>query len=251
QVESTPGTGSRFWFEADLGAMNGQTEVTVQDERVPVGFKGEARQVLVVDDRVENRAVLISLLEPLGFKVTEAENGQVGLDLAVKMQPDLILLDLVMPVLDGFEATRRLRKIDALKDIVVIALSASVFEHERRQSLEAGCTDFLPKPVEAEDLLERISQHLDLEWTYDAGDEMPLAEVMNGEMVMPPADALKPLFEVAQKGQIFALEEQIDAIAQLGEEFGPFVSNVQKLAKDFKVDQICTLIKPHLGGLDD
>lgn len=250
QVESTPGTGSRFWFEANFGSTNGQTEVTVQDERVPVGFNGESRQVLVVDDRVENRAVLISLLEPLGFKVTEAENGQVGLDLAVKMQPDLILLDLVMPVLDGFEATRRLRKIDALKDIVVIALSASVFEQERRQSLEAGCTDFLPKPVEAEDLLEKISQHLDLEWTYDADDDVPVA-VMNGEMVMPPADALKPLFDVAQKGQIFALDEQIGAIAQLGEEFGPFVTHVQTLAKDFKVDQICRLIKPHLGGQDD
>ena len=68
---------------------------------------------------------------------------------------------------------------------------------------------------------------------------------------MPPVDVLMPLFEVAQKGQIFALEGQIDGIAKLGEVYGPFVSAVQKLAGDFKVDQICALIKPHLGGQDE
>jgi signal transduction histidine kinase/FixJ family two-component response regulator len=250
QVESTPNKGSRFWFEANLIAVDEQEEITVQDERVPVGYKGDSRQILVVDDKVENRALLVSFLEPLGFEVREAEDGQASLDLAVETRPDVILLDLVMPVLDGYETARRLRQVTEQKDTVVIALSASVFEHERQQSLDAGCTDFLPKPVIAEDLFEKIGEYLDLEWTYEEVEERS-ADISTGEMVMPPVDVLMPLFEVAQKGQIFALEGQIDGIAKLGEVYGPFVSAVQKLAGDFKVDQICALIKPHLGGQDE
>ena len=103
------------------------------------------RRLLVVDDKAENRSVLMRMLAPLGFELKEAADGQEALEQAVAFQPDLIMMDLVMPVMDGFEATRQLRQVPALKTIPIIALSASVFEYTRQQSMEVGCDGFIPQ----------------------------------------------------------------------------------------------------------
>lgn len=170
QVNSTLGQGSLFWFDLDLPEVEKWNEIAKVRARNIISFKGSKRKVLVVDDKWANRSVLVNLLEPLGFEVVEATDGLDGLSTAREFQPDVIFIDLVMPVMDGFEATRQLRTLPELAGVVVIAISASVFDFDQQQSREVGCDGFLPKPVRETELLEKLQVHLGLEWVYEQVD---------------------------------------------------------------------------------
>jgi signal transduction histidine kinase/CheY-like chemotaxis protein len=169
-VESTWGIGSRFWFDLDL------PEVTEWDQRVRIqpqsirGYSGDRRTILVVDDRWENRTLFTSLLEPLGFKLIEAIHGQDGLDKAQTDLPDLVITDLMMPIMDGFTMTKRIRQSEALQAIPIIVSSANVLNFNRQQSLEVGCNDFLPKPIQRDELLRLLQHYLDLAWVTESDD---------------------------------------------------------------------------------
>ncbi len=167
EVKSQLGSGSVFWLDLHLPEVLELTSVAKRQELNIVGFRGEKRKILVVDDKWENRSFLVNLLAPLGFEIVEATDGRDCLNKALEFKPDVILMDLVMPVVDGFEATRQIRKSTELKKIVIIATSASVFDYSQHKSREAGCDDFIPKPVRAKHLLERLRVHLELEWVYD------------------------------------------------------------------------------------
>ncbi|TAF36114.1 MAG: response regulator [Oscillatoriales cyanobacterium] len=167
KVESTLGRGSIFWFELDLLAVDSPETKKKYSEKLIKGFKGTNKKLLVADDQWENRSVLIHLLEPLGFEIIEAADGQDCLNKSLEFQPDCILIDLVMPVMDGFEAMRQIRKLPALKNVVAIGTSASIMEVEKQGSLAAGCNAFLPKPIRAEELLNCLQVHLELEWIYE------------------------------------------------------------------------------------
>ena len=132
KVKSELGKGSTFWFDLSLPivAVEG-IQTRYAPEREIVGYTGEQQKVLVVDDRVENRAVLLNLLEPLGFEIVEAENGEVAVAKAREIEPFLIMTDLVMPVMTGFEAVQAIRQIPELTDVLIIAISASVYEKEK------------------------------------------------------------------------------------------------------------------------
>jgi CheY-like chemotaxis protein len=167
KVKSDLGEGSLFWFTLDLPIVSDWVEPTDSSDRIIIGYEGEPRSILLVDDRWENRAVVLDLLKPLGFSLIEAEEGQDGLSKAKEHQPDLIITDLAMPVMDGLEMTRSLREWDEFKDIPIIASSAFVFNYDRQQSQEAGCDDFLPKPVQATELFDLLQHHLNLIWVYE------------------------------------------------------------------------------------
>lgn len=111
-------------------------------------------KLLIVDDNEDNRDVLSRLLARRGFEVVLAPGGQEGVDLAQSEQPDLILMDMNMPVLDGWEATRQIRKLGITSP--VISMTAHAMDGDRERALEAGCTDYHSKPVEMDKLLEQI-----------------------------------------------------------------------------------------------
>lgn len=190
QVKSTLGEGSIFEVVLPLAnsaevsqskyeqqvvpfikvSHNVQQEIDVSESKqhtMPIGFAEAACKVLVVDDKQENRAVVRHLLEPLGFEVLEAEDGQQGLEQACEHLPELILMDLIMPVMNGFECTRQIRQHSKLSDTVIIAASASVFEEDQQKSLAAGCNDFTAKPIQAALLLPQLQKHLNLTWLYE------------------------------------------------------------------------------------
>jgi signal transduction histidine kinase/ActR/RegA family two-component response regulator len=158
RVESEPGTGSTFWFE--LRTPIADTPMPAEADRKAVGYEGPRRTVLIVDDVTENRMVLVDMLRPVGFVTLEASNGQEGLERARSVVPDFVLMDNVMPVMDGLETTRRMRAMPALKDIPVVAISASASKTDRDNALAAGCTDFLSKPFRATELFGLLERHL-------------------------------------------------------------------------------------------
>ncbi|MGG6297950.1 AAA family ATPase [Leptolyngbya sp. AN02str] len=250
-VSSELGVGSKFWFDLSLWA----TEGTLDDERVLqgtiTGFQGHKRKILVVDDKPTNRAILVNFLEPLGFDVMDAVDGEDGLHKAQTFQPDAILIDLVMPNLDGFEATRRLRAMPSLKNVVIIAVSASVFEFDRQQSLRVGCNDFLAKPIQEDDLLHKLQEHLTLDWIYDGAQgtdvnsnrsqsetKMPSFASTTLSFVVPPKEDITILIDLAMRGDLRAITKQATQLAEADQQLQPFAAYLRQLAKEFKGRQI-------------
>ncbi|MBD2541539.1 response regulator [Coleofasciculus sp. FACHB-SPT36] len=138
KVNSILGKGSVFYFDLDLPLVDQWADVTQIDERPIIGYLGDKRKILIADDQWENRSILVKMLEPLGFEIREATDGLDCITKAQEWQPHVILMDLMMPALNGLEATRRIRKSPDLK-VVVIATSASVFDCDQQQSFQAGC----------------------------------------------------------------------------------------------------------------
>jgi two-component system, cell cycle response regulator DivK len=118
------------------------------------------KKILVVEDIDFNRDLVVQLLEEK-YHVIEAVNGQEGLELAERERPELILMDLSLPVIDGWEATRRLKANDDLRSIPVIALTAHAMKGDEEKALAAGCDDYLVKPLDEDELMARIANYLE------------------------------------------------------------------------------------------
>ena len=255
KVQSTLGQGSVFWFEVDLPARESSSKIKQIDARPRIiGFRGQARPILVVDDKAYNRAILVKFLSPLGFEVVEAANGEEGLAKAKQYQPSLILLDLVMPVLDGFETSRRLRQEPDFKKLAIIATSASTFPQEKIFSAQAGCDAFLPKPVNLEQLLEIIEVHLKLEWIYEQSSSQTLftteeverdsaEDCFGSSVVTPPDEELTILLELAKQGNIARILERAALLEQLDSQYLPFTRILRQLGESFQEKKLRQFIE--------
>ena len=118
------------------------------------------KKILVVEDVDLNRELVVQLLED-NYRVIEAVNGQEGLELAEQERPELILMDLSLPVIDGWEATRRLKANDELKSIPIIALTAHAMVGDEEKAKDAGCDDYLTKPIDENELFSKIAKYLE------------------------------------------------------------------------------------------
>jgi signal transduction histidine kinase/ActR/RegA family two-component response regulator len=166
RVESRPGEGSRFSFAPCVPIASVKPPAWRADT-APLGYGGARKKLLVVDDVPANRSVLVQLLMRLGFEVSEAANGLEGVRQAQALRPDLILMDIMMPVMNGLEATRRIRQIAELARVPIFAVSASVSQEDKDSTLATGATVFLTKPIEHDRLLQEIAAHLGIEWVYE------------------------------------------------------------------------------------
>ncbi len=253
QVDSQVGKGSIFWMDLELPIVSEWVSLPGKVEANIIGYKGKRRRVLVVDDCWENRAVIVNVLEPLGFEMKEASNGKEGLEKAEIIQPDLIVTDLVMPEVDGYEMTERLRELPEFEELKIIASSASVSASERRKSLQYGCDDFIPKPVLVAELLEKLQICLDLEWIYEVSDE-PTNGHENGkvkteEIVAPPAEELIVLYEAARIGDFSEIEAQAKKIKLLDKKYEPFANKLEHWAEEFEDKAIINLLKKYVSDL--
>ncbi|MBN1993355.1 MAG: GAF domain-containing protein [Anaerolineae bacterium] len=250
KVQSTPGQGSIFWFDLDLPGALEWLETAQVKERTIVGLQGSAPKILIVDDNEENRAMLVDLLSPLGFEVVEAADGVEGLEQAIQHQPETMLVDLVLPKMNGFELIRQIRHTPLLKDIVIIATSGRVFEDDQQECVSAGCNGFIPKPIQVEHLLEQLQRCLGLEWVYAeralAGEEKVALSLKRELLISPPAAALSPLFGLALMGDVTAIQEELDRLARLDEQFEPFVAELRDLVKRFQINKLCEFLRPYL-----
>ncbi len=234
QVSSTPGVGSTFWFTVDLPIsqewVSGLT--TVAQGKI-IGYEGARRKLLLVDDKEINRQVLAATLEPLGFVTQEAIHGQAALERVTSFQPDLVITDLAMPVMDGFEFARQVRRTGEAA-LPIIALSASVSEQDQDLSLAAGCSAFLPKPVDFEALFHCLQTQLHLTWIYQAGTAPAPGPVVDYEAIAwPQADELVVLHRAARIGDISTIEGELERLRGLRPDYGAFCDRVGELAAEF------------------
>jgi two-component system cell cycle response regulator DivK len=121
-----------------------------------------SKRILVVEDQEDNRQILRDLLTSTGYEMVEAENGEEALSVAAAKRPDLILMDIQLPILDGYEATRRLKADPALKAIPVIAITSYALSGDEEKARAAGCDDYVTKPYSPRKLLAKIRDYLPL-----------------------------------------------------------------------------------------
>ncbi|HVK56539.1 MAG TPA: response regulator [Burkholderiales bacterium] len=247
-VESKRGAGSRFWFELLVPIM-AEVPVITQDRTV-TGYKGPRKKILIVDDVVGNRKMLVDLLGPLGFDIIEAVNGLEGLEQARATQPDLILMDRMMPVMDGFQATMLIRQEPNLQQTPIFAVSASATPEDGANSLAAGATAFVGKPIREENLLADISEHLNLRWVYDEkSSEENSSELANaGPLIPPPSEEVQVLYGLALTGNMRDIRERATYLATLDEQYRPFADKLRELARAYQSEAILKLVKKHLPG---
>ncbi len=245
-VESVLGKGSSFFFEVNLPvAFCEVNEESAWEENV-IGYKGRRRIILVTDDRDYNRTVLMELLRPLGFELIEAEDGRDAMEKAKTFRPDLILMDLRMPVMGGNEAAQEIRKMQELKDIVIVAISASVYDKDRKASALSGCNDFLHKPVKVKELLTVIERHLRLEWEY-RDDEAQKSGVQSGMpeawIAIPPEEDIKVLHELAKIGNMKKIRIWASELKEKDGRYTEFAERLENLAAEFKEKAIMEIVE--------
>jgi PAS domain S-box-containing protein len=245
QVQSVVGQGTTFWLELDLPVLSNEILPVVEEKTAIIGFEGRTRQILVVDDNQENCLVLTKLLKPLGFEVREAYSGSDAIKTAQEWQPDLILMDLLMPEMDGFETTRRLKQIPALKAVTIIAISANAFEAVKQKSFEAGCREFIEKPVNTDVLLYRIQKHLNLTYVYN---HQPSPQLQSEPVTIkgPNSEQANQLYNLCLCGDISGIMDYLNELKKKDNQLAPFAEQIEQLAEQFAIKKIRQIVKSYM-----
>ena len=237
EVASSPGAGSVFAFELRLETRSAADHGPVAGRRV-VGYAGARRLALIADDEQTNRTLLIKLLADIGFDVLEAGNGAEAVKLVGVRRPDILITDLAMPVMDGLAVARALRRETATQDLPILAVSASASDYTRDEAIHAGCNDFLPKPIRAGELLERLGRLLRLEWTTE---EQPTSAAQSppdiANMPIEPGTA-DELYDLAMKGEVKALIARAEIAMRSEPEAAPVYDELRRLARNFDMKAV-------------
>jgi CheY-like chemotaxis protein len=248
-VTSELGVGSTFWFELEAPVTD--TEVLTLPERRVTGYEGPRKTVLVVDDVEANRLMAVDMLRQLGFEVVEAINGMEALRQAEVRHPDWILMDIVMPGMDGLEATRRLRQLPGLGEVPIIAMSASASGNDERKSLAAGVNAFVPKPIDLDQLLAQVDTHLKLSWIYEPNAASSGEHEVLTPLVAPPLQELHVLHQLARHGNMRDIVQWAQRVAELDERYRPFADQLRLMAKGYQSKAILTLVERFLESGPD
>jgi len=187
-VASEIGIGSRFWFELSAPVIESAAVNSPDETPRIVGIIGASPRILVVDDDVMNRRVLVDALAPIGFAIHEASNGFEGWQHCLEWYPQAVITDLRMPKMDGVALIRQLRQSQTLNEVIVIASSASVYLEDQQQSIMAGANVFLPKPMNISTLLLQLQHLLHLTWQY--AETAGAADAEHLPVVIDPQESL-------------------------------------------------------------
>ncbi|WP_442921777.1 ATP-binding protein [Microcoleus sp. ARI1-A5] len=250
---SIPGLGSKFAFDIELRLALPSDVKMLQPQKKVIGLEPNQSEyrILVVDDRADNCLVIERLLSPLGIVVREARNGQEAIAVWEDWQPHLIWMDMQMPVMNGYEATRKIKAHPLGKQTVIVALTASAFEAERQTILAAGCDDFIRKPFEAKILFAKMEKLLGVRYIYEEPVETkqeneskfsPVArnQSVESQLGQMPLEWVEKIYNAAYEccdDKIFQLIEEMPT------EFASASQNLTTLAQNFLFDDIIELAK--------
>jgi PAS domain S-box-containing protein len=243
EVESTPERGSRFWFELDLPVAS-EAERAPAAQRGVVGYEGRRRRLLIVDDVPQNRAMLLDMLQALGFGVADAKNGAECLAMLDSFRPDLIIMDVMMPVMDGREATRRIRQLPEWSHIPIVHVTASASQEDEGKCYAAGANAFLAKPIEEDLLLSTIGTLLSLAWVRASAPVETLAENTEElvEAAIPPAEEIAALLQLVRMGNMQTIAARADYLEKLDPAFALFARRVRTLAQSYQSKALAAFV---------
>jgi CheY-like chemotaxis protein len=254
-VSSVVGRGTTFKFDIKVGVVDAtDIEGKKPTRRVIALEPNQPRyRILIVDDRYDNRQLLIKLLNPLGFELKEASNGKDAIALWDCWEPHLIWMDMRMPVMDGYEATKQIRATTKGQATAIIALTAIAFEEERAVVLSAGCDDFLRKPFRESDIFEAMHKHIGVRFVYEGSTQrdLAIAEDEENNVLTAATFAALPGKWVASLEQailsvnlklVFALIEQIRP------ENAALANTLNSCINNFEYDKILSLITESANG---
>jgi CheY-like chemotaxis protein len=248
QVKSELGKGSVFEFEIEVQEVVPAAPTRTTQAKKIIGYQGESRRILVVDDKWQNRSLLRDLLQPLGFLLAEAKTGEEALQQARESPPDAILMDSHLPAMNGLECTRQLRQDPELTKTVIITISANVFADYQQACLAAGCQAFLPKPVNLDELLEVLATHLHLQWHYAEPAAGSDTTVSSPEILLgPSSQQAKELLELIMIGDLQGIIDYAGQLEQLDAQLQPFAKQVCQLTESFQDVKLEQLVKSYVG----
>ena len=251
-VTSHLNKGSTFWFDLTFPIIDA-SPVEITSEPDILGYKGKTQTVLIVDDQPDNRSLLIDLLQPLGFSVVSAENGLQAIEQAKLTQPNVILMDLRMPVLDGYEAIAQIKQLPDLSNTKIIAISAGVDATSRERSDMAGSDDFLVKPVDWSDLSKLLEKHLQLDWIFahEIGAKADRFSDKEAILMIPPKTEMLALHELAVLGNMRLIQQRATYLINLDKRYEPFAHQLRDLADAFQEKAILALVEQHMNKDED
>ncbi len=250
-VKSEAGRGSAFWFDIPVEVIEGAEADTVQISRLVEALAPDQPdyRILIVEDRKESRMLLGKILKKAGFDVKEAVDGKEGLELFESWHPQLIWMDMRMPVMDGYDATRAIRNSKSgNRDVPIIALTAHAFEEERKEIVEAGCDELLRKPFREAEIFDLIAKYLGVRYVYK--EEQHGHEPSSGETLPKALDheALANLpTDLAAKLKNAAIECDSDLVSsvidRIRDHDATIADGLAQLAKGFRYDRILELME--------
>jgi two-component system sensor histidine kinase/response regulator len=256
KVKSIQNQGSVFTFQIQ-GKID--TEPLLSSPNLPqqvvhLAPSQKAARILIVDDDSDNRSLLVKMLEKIGFEVQEACNGQEALTLWQHWKPDLICLDMQLPILDGFATARQIRSQEQQKPIPILAITASVFEKDRQSMSIAGCNDWLSKPFKEEVLLEKIREYLGVEYVYQEADSnfelstittSSVSAALKNRLAMLPPVFIQELHHAATQ---CSDDLVLKLVEEIPEEFLDLNKVIKEWVLNFRFDLIINLTHPSLSA---
>jgi CheY-like chemotaxis protein len=248
-VRSELNRGTTFTVEAPLAVAEAAALEDAPRQFVRVAAGQPDYRLLIVDDTLENRLLLSALLKSIGLEAREATNGAEAVAVWRAWRPHLIWMDIRMPVLDGYQATRQIRELeDPAAPCKIVALTASAFQHDRERILATGCDDFVTKPFRATTIYEKLGEHLGIEFVYDEPEttdaapepEAADAELSRERLLALPADLLASLKAAMSLGDIEAAHSTVDAVRGRDE---PLARDLQRLIRAYRFDDVLDAIE--------
>jgi len=248
-VSSQAGKGTVFKFDIKVSVVEAADIKRQQPARQVIALEPNqpSYRILVVDDRWYNRQLLIKLLSPLGFDVQEASNGQEAIAIWDRWEPHLIFMDMRMSVMDGYEATKRIKATTKGQATAVLALTASTLEEERAIVLSAGCDDYIRKPFKEADIFEAIHNHIGVRYIYEQPTTAPASTDTAPDALTPAALAALPSDLVTNLHQAISeldVELMQSYIAQIRKLNAPLANALATLANKFQYEQLLKLTQP-------
>ncbi|PAX52314.1 GAF domain-containing protein [Brunnivagina elsteri] len=259
-VSSTVNVGSRFAFNIQIEMISEKDISSTSKQKQIIGLAPEqlTYRILVVDDAEDSRNFLVKLLGSIGFAVKEATNGNEAISVWSYWQPHMILMDMRMPIMDGYEATKEIKRREHQQgeipcpstETVIIALTANAFIEQRQAIIELGCDDFINKPFRDDFLLEKIQQYLKVEYIYQEVNNSTVDDIHNqNQPILSDIELIKMLSQFSgewlEKLHNFAASCSddliIDFLEQIPSESGLLKDSLHELAHNFQFEKIMEL----------
>jgi signal transduction histidine kinase/CheY-like chemotaxis protein len=254
-VESKPDKGSIFRFEipaevADASEMEKPVKETGQRVLGLAADEPEWR-ILVVEDEADNRLLLKSLLESVGFMVREAVNGEEAIQQFKDWHPQLIWMDMRMPVMDGYQATAKIRELPEGDTVKIVAITASAFKEQHKNILAAGCDEVIYKPFQAYDIFDVMTEQISVRYIYEEASALlnqpSLAKLALEDLQDLPDEWLDELLSAAHLGDI---ETMLSLTNKLTTEYAETKAKLVHLIKEFQLEYLINLLEEKTGTTD-